>query len=1458
MNGGDISRTSFVPTRHFSSVRMQQGRVQLDADWNEQVDIERYLDVVEALDVIGPSGVPKAADGFELTLAPDGADLLLSPGRAWVGGTLCELEAEQTQIITVAATVLTVASIVLDGTEIVVHDWVEVQGDAGSAVLRVTAVDASARAVTVDTAPDTTVLGEGLRLHRRSSYARQHDLPEPAFVTPVDADTAPTPALPEGTYLAYLDVWQRPVTALEAPALVEVALGGPDTTTRSRTVWQLRLLGLADAPAGLACDSDLGQWTSALAAPTGMMAARAELDQASADLCTPTAAGGFDGLENQLYRVQVHGVTGDGRPVVLWSRDNGSVVTAWLGDGVVAGQLEVADVGKDSVLGFGAGQTVELTDDVHELSDSTSTLITLLDAQGTTLTFATTGADAPTGSVSFADFHGTPKARRWDSPGAVTVDLDTWVTLEDGVQIRFPAGGTFRRGDYWLVPARTAVGDVVWDKDSGGHPVERRPDGVSHAWGKVGLVTVPANGEASVVDCRDRFPSLTTLTASDVAYAGTTCVIPGAATVQDALDQLCKEHDLRRHHKLLHGWGIVNGLQVHCLSEKQVEVLPGTAIDPEGNDIDLDESRPVELLELVAATLPDVLDDNGDGDVCLLLRSDPDQAVGFEVEAFDATQDEPPALLDGTLWSDFYRDCIQNLHEFLSDKLEPGPDDGTTSPARQLLSSLTNLAMQGVNPKSGQNIFISPSEDKLLQQFYVDLRERLQSETFCAMFKNARTPPSYPTTWSGLDVIFGAGSHDRVRMRPAAPEAYTVGAGVHPLKPTTVINRYDLETGTLVATFDPVAGKKLERGEAAVGGFGPVTDVAFSPDGKQIYVTVPASNEDNTFFRAGRIGKDDIAWAPPVTVCGVKFVTLATTAADPNSVYAIGLHKVTVNNKVQWQGAGLYRFNPDSVDPNMAPLPFPPDFNPVGHLVVLPDGRAVATSAPAGQEVTSYNSVFQFRLPSPPAAGSQVILPGGATGVDDVSLVPLGDGATALVYTVVSQNGRSVVGHQFGNGALVTNGPVQVQSGSGPVRLLAVGEQVAAVASDDNLMRMVSARGGALVPTFELPQQVGAASIAASNVTQRVYVLNHISNTLWQANAKLVSPETTFPMADLVSYRKGMVEAFADLLGGFLQYLKDGLFDHFLVNAPVVTGKEKMYLAAISIRGNEVYRVCNFTRRRYVKSFPLIGYWLSVVPFMPFVKKWFTSLACTVLPEAFASYEAKTDDTGSDRLSAETIMRAIAWSQSSNVTSRFREVRNKTSVASTAAGFAVRSMQPAPPPVGGATLTSTDLVGKPADAATEIAASKGLRVQTKAFDPSVGASAITDVAGLFRTAQPGDQVTLFADEAGQVRFYEVAKSAPTESVGPDATPDVSRLQAQLTQAQTQLNQSLIQLTALQTQQAQRDGDLAELRTQLGDLSAAHRELRAQVAPSPAKKATPAKKAPPAKKATRTPRAPREK
>src|SRR3984885_1115070 len=65
----DITRSSFAPTNHYSSVRQQQGRLWLDAEWNEQADIERHRARVGMLDVVGADGVPADAAGFELAAA---------------------------------------------------------------------------------------------------------------------------------------------------------------------------------------------------------------------------------------------------------------------------------------------------------------------------------------------------------------------------------------------------------------------------------------------------------------------------------------------------------------------------------------------------------------------------------------------------------------------------------------------------------------------------------------------------------------------------------------------------------------------------------------------------------------------------------------------------------------------------------------------------------------------------------------------------------------------------------------------------------------------------------------------------------------------------------------------------------------------------------------------------------------------------------------------------------------------------------------------------------------------------------------------------------------------------------------------------------------------------------------------------------------------------------------------
>src|SRR5215218_4826305 len=85
---GDFSRQTFDRTKRYSGVLMQQGRVQLDADWNEQGDIHRYLFETEGTDVIGECGAPIDNAGFQVTT--DGQALFIGAGRFYAGGILVE------------------------------------------------------------------------------------------------------------------------------------------------------------------------------------------------------------------------------------------------------------------------------------------------------------------------------------------------------------------------------------------------------------------------------------------------------------------------------------------------------------------------------------------------------------------------------------------------------------------------------------------------------------------------------------------------------------------------------------------------------------------------------------------------------------------------------------------------------------------------------------------------------------------------------------------------------------------------------------------------------------------------------------------------------------------------------------------------------------------------------------------------------------------------------------------------------------------------------------------------------------------------------------------------------------------------------------------------------------------------------------------------------------------------
>jgi hypothetical protein len=164
---GDFSRISFDAKNHFSRVLMQQGRVTLDADPNEEASILLHYLRTLARDLIGPCGGPADDMGFRFEVDTSVAGkpaLKIGAGRYYVDGILVENE---------------------------------------------TACD----------------------------YAHQPDFTPPASDVVLQWLAKPTTDV-----WLYLDVWERHVSWIENDAIRESALGGPDTCTRTRVVWQVRAL----------------------------------------------------------------------------------------------------------------------------------------------------------------------------------------------------------------------------------------------------------------------------------------------------------------------------------------------------------------------------------------------------------------------------------------------------------------------------------------------------------------------------------------------------------------------------------------------------------------------------------------------------------------------------------------------------------------------------------------------------------------------------------------------------------------------------------------------------------------------------------------------------------------------------------------------------------------------------------------------------------------------------------------------------------------------------------------------------------------------------------------------------------------------------------------------------------------------------------------------------------------
>ncbi len=456
---GDFSRDTFKPDKHYQQVLMQQGRVQLDADWNEQAAIGARRDATLAADLVGGCGGPAERAGFGIItsaeiLAELPADpaapirqFALSAGRYYVDGIQCEANAP------------------------FLFSW----------------------------QPD----------HRQSTE------------------------LASGAYLIYLDVWQRHLTVHEEEDIRESALGGPDTGTRVKTVWQVRAAKIdaefdLENPPPDPCNQLASEFEERQREALPRLAAKTTESTPDTNPCTVPASAGYRGLENQLYRVEIHEPGNLNAATYKWSRENGAVVTRITNNVVVPingmsiNRLTVASTGLDDNLGFKHGDIVEIIHDFEELEGipGALALVDMVENGSGTITLAKFGSNPMPLTIDLAL---NPRLRRWEGFGLVSVNLaenNGFLTLENSVEVRFdqPAGADFRNGDYWQIPARTASpdaqsGKIEWpvNKALGGKDSEfLPPKGILHRYCRLGVIAIGANNTVTDVnDCRCLWPTLT-------------------------------------------------------------------------------------------------------------------------------------------------------------------------------------------------------------------------------------------------------------------------------------------------------------------------------------------------------------------------------------------------------------------------------------------------------------------------------------------------------------------------------------------------------------------------------------------------------------------------------------------------------------------------------------------------------------------------------------------------------------------------------------------------------------------------------------------------------------------------------------------------------------------------------------------------------------------------------------
>lgn len=228
--------------------------------------------------------------------------------------------------------------------------------------------------------------------------------------------------------------------------------------------------------------------------------------------CCLTTGSGYTGPENQLYRVEIHtpGGAGGVGATFKWSRENASVQTTVSAISPATNKLQqstnaltVQTLGRDQVLGFNAGNWIEITDTSHDNACLPGELyqIDSVDVPSSSIVL-TTPLSANFTSTKLSN-NAYTRIIRWDQSGdalntGVSIPTGGSVVLENGISVTFGlsiANGSYQAMDYWNFTARTAGGTIQ-------QLTSQPPSGIAHHYTKLAIVAI---GSAPT-DCRKLWP----------------------------------------------------------------------------------------------------------------------------------------------------------------------------------------------------------------------------------------------------------------------------------------------------------------------------------------------------------------------------------------------------------------------------------------------------------------------------------------------------------------------------------------------------------------------------------------------------------------------------------------------------------------------------------------------------------------------------------------------------------------------------------------------------------------------------------------------------------------------------------------------------------------------------------------------------------------------------------------